>query len=1062
MSCMSITRRYPAAMLILTACLSAPAAEVKTTPLADAVTAPAKAPHEYRVTLDGALLRLRDNKPAEKKPLHVVVTRLGDAFEADASARSADFNKAGHTARVTGSRIVDGRALVTLEANVGSDRWVKGDPNARYQLILTTEGRDVQGRFTGTFQGRSVKGPVTGTLRGPGWTNAEVSGDTVAVELNLGDKRVNWNNARWAVCDFPAPADLSAWDGLVVTVETDTPRVDVWVDLGLMEDDGSWYTIREAAPLTRRSAKVRIDFADARHAEWIFNAAGTGPGSDGNFDEDFHLDRSAISRLAVGTVNPFGVGTVRFRVRDIRLAKWKTPPSGPAEVTVTGRTLQVNDATTIPGGMFGFHQAGGRDVQVDGLRVGSLRPHRAQGAGSSFVAPPKPELGIDLRVCCNYDRRQQLPRPSWGPDWADKCRAVGRGIGDKAEPYGEAVAIEWWNEPYLDLGRYLERDLAKKADRESAAEGKPVVLHGQPLESMVWVKGDDGKLVPRDPSRFTYWSGRQIGIFYNESFNIVAAEAKKLAPDVQMVGGFGFRWNEDEWAAWEILYKPMIDECIEHLDGVNEHHYQGHTDAMAASYEVLQAYTDAVHGRRLDCYNTETNDLWDAPARGRSAASNQFGGRFRSRRRMIYNLRDILYTVMETPDKAKARAIHALWKGATDQRVPAGQPYQHNDPPVSVALRSAEWKTSLTAGDHTHQAGAGKRVRHVQAAVTLAARRAGRRGRVRYRPGKAHVTIGGKRQSFAPLKLEGLPPADKRVSKGDTETVTLVFELPAEALGRAVTWTPVRKAGRRLHVDGPFKPFEVEPWRAAGIDEGEYYALTFLSDLRGRLVQAESTEENIWTVSSIDEKTGQLVTVVYNDGARPRDVDVALAAPEGTTFDGGMISRLLHDDTGEVGIDRSSLRATGQRCETSLTLPPAGAAKLALRLEGPLPTKANVVRTQAFCKAPASADSPVLHRIGPGEELSLPIDLPAAAADAKRAWVRVVIERCGRGEGSVTVAGNTYDLPAAYTPCNAPYIRQVEIDPGLLAGLKELTFTAAGMEAGNGYLLCMASVVWEN
>ena len=64
----------------------------------------------------------------------------------------------------------------------------------------------------------SMKTRPVGDVASGQWRNATVDGKTVAVELDMGTKRVNWNHAKWAVLDLARPADLSAWDGLLVTV----------------------------------------------------------------------------------------------------------------------------------------------------------------------------------------------------------------------------------------------------------------------------------------------------------------------------------------------------------------------------------------------------------------------------------------------------------------------------------------------------------------------------------------------------------------------------------------------------------------------------------------------------------------------------------------------------------------------------------------------------------------------------------------------------------------------------------------------------------------------------
>ncbi|MFP4054782.1 MAG: hypothetical protein ACLFV7_13045 [Phycisphaerae bacterium] len=1030
-------------------------ANLQKTPLAEAVDTGTKM-EDFMVTLDGAVFTLRKNRKTGEvsragKGLQLFFKRVNGKWQEKVTGLAPGFNQGASRGTIADKST---ESKLVMKINVGSDRWVKGDPAAEYTLDIQINGKEVTGTFEGTFQGQKVQGKVTGMVRTGGWVNCTEKDGAVLMEFDLGTRRSNWNNARWAVNDLITPLDLSGYDGIVLTVETDNPRADAFVDLGLMENDGSWYYVRDAAPLTQKKQTVAIDFDHLRHAEWVFNAAGTGPGGEGNFDENFHFDRSAAVRLAIGVVNAEGVGKVKFRVTEIALGKWKKQASGPVKVNVSGKTVSVNKTEKVPDGLFGFHTAGGSDDQCEGLRVGSLRPLRAQGGGGGFADGPNPKYDVFLRVSTNYDRRQQLPFPSWGGDWQQKCRSAGQSIGRAAKPHGTAAAVEWWNEPYLDLGRMLPGQIMRIADKDQdRSPGKPVFARGRKLESMVWTKVGDGKVEPRDPSRFTYWSGRQIGIFYNESYNLMAAEAKKIAPDVQLVGGFGFRWQEDDWASWNILYKPMIDECIRYLDGVCEHHYQGHTDGMAASYEVLMAYGVMKHNKRLPSYNTETNDLWDAPARGRAAAGHQFGGRFKARKRLVYNLRDILYCVKETPDKIVARAIHALWKGQGDNRVRIGDTIRGNKNRDGLTVKSARWTDEVTVDGKSMAAAEGKKLLVLD--VEAVNRRG--RGKRKFSPGVAVVKSDGEtvqvkpRQSSVPDRVE--KTADGRV----------VFELPAavEKTG-IVTYDPGRGWGKVVHVSGEFREADIAPHRKAGIDLGEYECLKFLYELRGQLVDASSSDENVWVVSSIDERTGALVAVVFNDDHEAREAAVTLAAPQGTQFAGLTVETLHHDDEGKISrLLKTGKPSSKESHEAKVTIAPASAVKMVLKLRGKAPEKPQLERTQIFCGAPKKGEDPILFDIKPGEKLNLPIDLPADASSAKRAWVRVVVENAASGEGSVTVGSKTLAIPASHTPCNAPYIRMIEIDPAALAGVKELTFHAADMKAGNGYRLGMGSIVIE-
>lgn len=882
----------------------------------------------YRVTLEGGVFQRKKDGATSPVPLELVLVRKGDRWDPFVGAAASQLNQGEHSGRIREEAA--GLNGVVVDVNVGSDRWVKGDPSAEYTLNIVPGDSGVTGSFAGTFQGETVKGSLSGIIVRPGWMNATKTDDGVVAEFDMGQRRVNWNNARWAVMNFMAAVDVSAYDGVLLTLATDEPRQDVGVSFGVMEEDGSWYHVHDAAPLTRKSQTVLIDFEDLRHAEFIFNGTGTGPGVEGNFDEDFHFDRSRAFRVAVGVINPHGVGKVSFRITDLQFVSWKDRDDSPVKVNVTGQTLSVNGQRVVPEGLFGFHAAGGKASAVSDLKVGSLRHGAAQGYGSASLVPPSPQHGVTLSVTFNYDRRQQMMQVM-NPNWREVVEKVGRSLGEKAKPHGNAVAVEWWNEPYLDIARTLSRDVDRRANKANAKAGEPVELHGQKLESMVWVeepvKDREGnitgtKLVPKDPSRFTYWSGRQIGLFYNESFRVMATEAKKVAPEALMIGGFGFRWQEDDWAGWEILYKPLIDSSIDLLDGVCEHHYQGHTDGMAASYEVLQAYTDAVHGKRIPIYNTETNDLWDAPARGNARASSQFGGKYKSCRRMVYNLRDILYCIKETPDKIKARAIHALWNS---------------------------------------------------------------RG-------------------------------------GD------------------------------------------KPWEKAGIDEGEWYALKFLVDLRGQLVLAETDDADVWAVASIEPESNDLVVVLFNDSWRTRLVNVSVSAPAGTSFAGGRMSLLGYDgESGDIiATGDHAFKAEGRTLKLPESkLDPAHAVKYVLDLKGDVAGRAAVTHEQIFCGHWAKNRQPIVNWVRPDSKVELPIDLPADATQAKRAWLRLVLERCSEGEGFVTLGGTKLALPKALTPMNAPYIRQMEIDPKLLAGVRSLVFSMPGPEAGNGYVVGMASVVLE-
>lgn len=1055
---------------------------VQTAPLLDFTAAHAAGDGEFSLSLEGALTRAarEGEKPHDPKPLRIQVARYRGVWSPAVLVDASQLNRGSSSAKLTPIP-AEGPAF-RLDANIGSDQWVAGDPAASYTVRLTLDDNRISGTYEGTFQGRKLQGSVTGSFLRTGWANVPFTDGVARAEFDLGEHLQNWNVARWAVIYLPAVTDISEADGLLVTVRTPRPRHDVFLDAAAMESDGSWYSVRDAVPLSAREVTVLVDWDHARHAEFVFNAAGTATGAEGNFDEDFALDRTRISRLALGVVNGNGVGKVQFDIAEIRLARWKQRPANPTpvQVSVTGRLLSINGQQTVPPGVFGFHMAGGDARELAELQVGSVRHHRAMAMGGGFVEAPLPEHGIPLVVSTQYDRRQQMPqidKAAYNPRWTDQMASAGTAVGRQAAPHGANVAAEFWNEAYLDLGTYLERDLARLPVPEGVKPGDPVRLGDFTLPSMAWADpsalrhkhrfwhdappaaspaarpaGDEpAQLKPADPTRFTYWSGRSIAELYIAAYNVWAKAARELAPDLQLVASMGFRWQEDDWASWHILHKPIIDACIEFIDGIGEHHYQGFTDAMPATYEVLQAYTQTRFARRPGVYNTECNDLWDAPARGLAAAEGQFAGKFKSRRRMIYNFRGILTAIHQTPDKIAARAIHACWAGARDPRSRLQQPVRLGDLTITATAAELADDGVLT--------------------VTLQLENKSRKDAT-FSPAGATLHPGIDRSAKAIAHVadadgaaDAAAPADVAVPRNQSRTATLRFAVPAEHR-KAGLLLSIAPSGPLVHVAGPFQPIERPPWVRMGIDKGEYYALKALVPLRGNIVEAQSAHPELWAVASLNPGAKALVVVLFNDAPGAREVALSIDAPPGTSFAKPPEKHLLaHDGEGNIGITSTTLDAAsvaGPKAMLKLSLLPSHAATIVLPLAGSLPEKPHLIRTQTFAGDPKDPQGGILRDLAPGQTTALPIRLDAAELQqARRAWLRLVLENCREEDASVTIGTLTIPLPAAHTPPNAPYIREVAIDPAALTGVTELLFTARNTPTSNGFRLCMASIVLE-
>ncbi len=750
--------------------------------------------------------------------------------------------------------------------------------------------------------------------RAPGWTprprgwdrGAFREGGGLTLRLDLGTRRVNWNHARIAVHEFPEPVDLAEWSGLRVRASRPPEQLErvprIAAGLWLRERDGSWYYVKAAVPLSDPENEAVVLFEDFVEAEWV------APGS--HMDEDYVLDRRAISHLGVGVVNPLGVGEVVFTVERIDLVRCEAEPEAPARLAATGRLLSVNGRQTVPPGLFGGYAP---DLPQ------RFRPG-CQRYLSTALHVPRPRATEAFHIDCWFDRYQ--PATLLGAEgWEERLAAMGRAYARKAQAAGYRAHLEFWNEPYLNWAkpgdpRNYRSDFY---DIDRAGEGRPVIARktGMLVPYLEWYPAGSGWRVG-DSTQFTYWSGRGNGFLYDRMLLAVGRAVKETWPEVRLIAGWDFRWNEDHWAGWHLLYKPTIDRAIQYIDGVSEHHYQGDTTAMNGTYEVLAGYAWTQYEKWLPCYNTETNDLLDAPARG-AVDTPEEARRATQYRRSVYNLRDVLYSVLQSPDKC---------------------------------------------------------------------------------------------------------------------------------LGRTV----------------------IHSVRADGVERFAEVAYGIMRNLRGRLVETASDDPRVWCVASVDgtdpeamppdpDAPPALVVMAFNDHRRPRDVELALSAPTGTTFaGGGTVERTWVDkETFEIGVATGSAAGAqegGTSARFAFRLAERSAWKVTLPLAGRVPTEAEVRRRQFFSPdllVQVLRDQPFRTTVRPD---------PAVLAEAKRAWLRLVVEDVDAGEGSVRVCGRRLDLPKAMTADNVTRIVELAVDPAALLPETDLQFA---VNPGNhlGYRVDMASIVLE-
>ncbi len=1035
---------------------------------------PVTADHYHAaLTLHGAIAR--NDRPAADLDLRLTMVAGvfgggdgdGDGWRAIqvSDGTRPDIGPDGASGQVTVQAVIGGEAqemTLILDAQAApvteppdiphlalEGRWWRIFPGPQSEAFtLTGRYRLVAG--DGTEQAAGVLSGSLSLPQAPGlWDMGQPAADGIDWTFHMGDLRQNWNHARLAQHVFAdGPVDLSAYQGLRIRVATDSPRHDVSLSLWLREHSGGWYYVKDGIPLAAATNEAVLLWEDFEEAEWV------APGN--HMDSDFVLDVAAISHIGIGVVNPLGVGSVSCRLLSIEAVRCAVELPSPAQVTVSGRLLSVNDHEVVPAALFGGYapelpqryRPGCQRVLHFGLthhpviprqRFARLNRHRIEDPDGLLrsiheQAESKAEGLPGARIWGRLDQRfrerqaggwlrnpaddqrervrraerlanalngllgaadlydpqawaavalsdelqgrvQALAgepsltsteimelnrdllhaawpehvaaRPAYGPterfiidcqgerlhpatyfrrdDWREYLFELGRQYAINARRAGHRAVMEFWNEPYLNWAERSRIHFRVDFFRQDlAVDGGPVTVRradgstDDVIPYFQWVPARDDRvsqtdsgLMVIDTSAFSYWSGRGNGYIYDQMYQAIASGIRQENPDVVCVAGWGFRWHEDHWAAWDMIYRPTIDNNIDLIDGIHEHHYQGDPTDVTNSYEVLTAYGVTAHQRWLHAYNTETNDLVDAPARGRVEVPAEVeSDNVKNYRRAIYSLRDILYAVAWSPDKAASRTV-----------------IHH---------------------DHT--------------------------------------------------------------------------------------------------------------------PHGTEVAYGLMRDLRGRLVEGNSDDDRVWVAASIDgsdpeamppEPGQRLVVMLFNDHRQPRAVELALAPPQGTSFAAGAFqARTVHDPaTGAVTVERRDLSpaATGHNLE--LIMQGRSALLVQLPLEGEAGGPAEVHRRQFF-----SAD--LLQAVGPDQALETTIAVdPDTLAQARRAWLRVLVENVHPGAATVRVGEHDLELPTALTRDNGNRLFMIAVPTEALAAQTQLRFTLQG--ARPAYRVAMSSLVLE-
>ncbi|MCH8541699.1 MAG: hypothetical protein LAT58_13150 [Opitutales bacterium] len=529
--------------------------------------------------------------------------------------------------------------------------------------------------------------------------------------FHLPEHRTNWNTSRWSWAPFPETMDLSAYQGLEVTVSTEEPRDNVGVYLALREDDGTWYYHPWAGHLVGKKNTYTISFEDFHVTEWA------SPPEGEHFDDNNHFDLDRIDALAIGVINPMGIGTVQFAVHEINLVAAEETASEAIKVEVPGTFFAKNHTEAIPAGLFGSFNLRSGSTEKYRLAQDRRIHHTGLDGGPAFG-----DEVTHMMINAIGDRVRPSPRLTHS-DWEERSRALGKRYGEAGLESEFTVYAEYWNEAYLNWANRNRAGFVNRFfDESRAEEGGPVHIkhdgekaphlrwtrdfdappwqwtserdwrrgkdergrqhspvHAPPYRGMDGVYGgswtphlhppedvEDGETYEAngrtltaftpwhiyDETQFTYWSGKGMLKFYNEPMLAFGEALKETDPDAVFMVGWGFRASEDHWAAWDMVYRPTIDAAIHIADGWVDHDYGGDPRRLAANYETVTHYTMTEHDKWLYGFNTETAMGSDPQAY--PDADVVAGGTLADVAKRTWTSRKVMHALRFVPDKARS------------------------------------------------------------------------------------------------------------------------------------------------------------------------------------------------------------------------------------------------------------------------------------------------------------------------------------------------------------------------------------------------------------------------
>ena len=163
---------------------------------------------------------------------------------------------------------------------------------------------------------------------------------------------------------------------------------------------------------------------------------------------------------------------------------------------------------------------------------------------------------------------------------------------------------------------------------------------------------------------------------------------------------------------------------------------------------------------------------------------------------------------------------------------------------------------------------------------------------------------------------------------------------------------------------------------------GDELAFKLLKPLRGKLLEVNSSDPNLYAVASLND-AGEICLVVFNDTDARQIPRLKVVAPRGTTLLRGHVETPREQDK-RLLLSREPSGADAPAIELDWGIPPRSAVRFVFPLQGQ--ARPQRLETRQFF-APE-----VLMRVDRGQTLAMKLRLPEQALHAaERAWIKLAL-----------------------------------------------------------------------